>query len=218
MAAAIDLITGSTHDARERCCRLAEVAGEVCVTPAKPIPTTSKPKDERAEPKETEEKDHNALSPLLGVTKRKITGLARLGYTPDKCIICFTVRTLADRANHSDRRGFGFCDRCAHGFGTMQQAMSLMKAGVQPPPEMLREVKAFEHFLLTCFSRDDDDAPLHWYDVHVRWLRHQRMGYVDWRRVGFRTHRRFERVYVLVIFVPEVIEPRRDSHRKLRPS
>ncbi len=107
---------------------------------------------------ETEEKVHNAPSPPLGATTRKTTGLARLGYSPDKCIVCFAGRTLADRADHSDRRGFGLCSKCAHGFGTMQQATSLMKAGVQPSSEMLHDVKQFKHFVLTCFSRDDDDA------------------------------------------------------------
>ena len=79
-------------------------------------------------------------------------GLARAGYSTDRCLFCSAPRTLADRAQYSDRHGFGFCARCGEGLANVRYVADCKRQGVEPPDDAVERAKQFMEFLGTLQS------------------------------------------------------------------
>ena len=85
-------------------------------------------------------------------------GLARMGFARDTCLVCSAQRSDGAKAAHSDRHGFGLCERCGCGVRTMQQAFAFGRQGMEPPPDLIVAGKQFGEFLNACANRDPRTA------------------------------------------------------------
>lgn len=72
---------------------------------------------------------HKAVPHPRQEAERPVSGLARAGYSVDRCLICGGHRSARSHLVASDARGYGLCDDCELQYGAWKRVLANMQSG-----------------------------------------------------------------------------------------
>jgi hypothetical protein len=87
-----------------------------------------------------------------------IPGLARMGYSTSRCLICDGARSHDAILKYSDRRQYGLCEQCGQSYEGWKLVLKKHQAQISPSETDLRVAKVFSTTLDDYYNRYDDDA------------------------------------------------------------
>jgi formylglycine-generating enzyme required for sulfatase activity len=102
--------------------------------------------------------DPSADADRSGPKSQMGAGLRRVGYSPDKCLICDARRTAAAKAAYSDTNGFGLCEDCGAKYRAWVRVLSKRSSGVAPDSDDVQTTEGFKSVMSEHFHRDDTDG------------------------------------------------------------